>query len=463
MMDEAAVQEKSLDSWGLDSQVVANLQSMGLQYLFPVQASILQTILSPFPPHRDVCVCAPTGSGKTLAYALPLTQILINEQKNRVVRQLRVLVLVPTRDLALQVKGVFDKVVVGTSIKVGIVIGQTSFHEEQRSLVPNDTDTTLHHGSPSLVDVLIATPGRLIDHMQGTKGFTLAFLTHLVVDEADRLLMQRYQDWLNRVLTAAHVNQSGSITQHQDFVSVTTLNPRVPIQDIQSWRSNLNPPLRKLLFSATLTRNPTKIANLKLSNPRYFTTASVPGRYVIPDSLVEYLILSKGGEKPLVLLGLLRKEGFGGVIASEEQKKMKKEAEEEGEGKGEGEGDKKEEMAIEPIAEESQSKKRAIVFVSSVEATHRLYQLLTIMGLKEVAEYSGHLPQASRTSILNSFRQGEIRTLIWFGCDDAWYGLARRRSGDQLRRTSPHQDLRSQSWSYSSSRQERNFLHSAQT
>jgi len=124
---------------------------------------------------------------------------------------------------------------------------------------------------------------------------------------------------------------------------------------------------------------------------------------------VEYLILSGGGEKPLVLLGLLRKEGFGGVISSEKPSIEPKETEKNDDAM-DVETKKPEEATKEA------TKKRAIVFVSSVEATHRLYQLLTIMGLKDVAEYSGHLPQAARTSILNKFRKGEIRTLI---CSDA--------------------------------------------
>ena len=63
----------------------------------------------------------------------------------------------------------------------------------------------------SLVDIIIATPGRLVEHLQETPGFTLQHLRFLVVDEADRLLMQSYQDWLSKVLAAVHTTPEGRL------------------------------------------------------------------------------------------------------------------------------------------------------------------------------------------------------------------------------------------------------------
>lgn len=95
---------------------------------------------------------------------------------SRIIIRLRVLVLLPTRDLVLQVKQVFDQIAEGTNLKIAAIFGQTSFKQEQESLVPLN-----NFSGDSLVDILIATPGRLMDHLNGTKGFTLEHLQYLVI------------------------------------------------------------------------------------------------------------------------------------------------------------------------------------------------------------------------------------------------------------------------------------------
>jgi superfamily II DNA/RNA helicase len=433
---------RSLESWMdlLDGRLITNLKRMGLTSLFPIQAAILPTVLADFPPRRDICVCAPTGSGKTLAYALPLVQRLLLQQQPFgffSVRRLRVLILVPTRDLALQVKSVFDKLILDTPLRVAVVIGQSSFIEEQHLLVPSSSSSSDPFSSSfsssseseegvSLVDLLIATPGRLVDHIQETRGFTLEHLTHLVVDEADRLLMQRYQDWLNRVLTATHSSKQGEISMGDSLSSSSSSSslspssstlqiiPRNPRQLIggterQSWRQGLSgPPLRKLLFSATLTKNPAKIASLRLSNPKYFMSSTVPGRYRIPDTLTEFLVMCKATEKPLILLGLLNSTSLGEQQEEEEDKMeveekepKKKKAKKDKKSKKAKEGNEREEK------KENTKKKRTLVFTSSIEATHRLCSLLKLLKAgNSIAEYSAHLPQSKRTQILKEFKEG---------------------------------------------------------
>lgn len=79
------------------------LQKMGISSLFPVQVGVWQETIGPGSFERDLCINSPTGSGKTLAYALPIVQML----STRAVRCLRALVVLPTRDLALQVINLF--------------------------------------------------------------------------------------------------------------------------------------------------------------------------------------------------------------------------------------------------------------------------------------------------------------------------------------------------------------------
>jgi ATP-dependent RNA helicase DDX51/DBP6 len=160
------------------------LQNMGFKTLFPVQIAVWQETIGPGAFERDLCINSPTGSGKTLAYALPIVQML----STRAVKCLRALVVLPTRDLALQVKQVFAAIAPAVGLSVGLAVGQSSIADEISELIkkpeheagicydPQDVLQELQ----SSVDILVATPGRLMDHITTTKGFTLEHLCYLV-------------------------------------------------------------------------------------------------------------------------------------------------------------------------------------------------------------------------------------------------------------------------------------------
>lgn len=119
--------------------------------------------------------------------------------------RLRALIVLPTRDLCIQVKETFDTFIKGTDLKIATSTGQNSFTHEQNILVGESyVSGPPMLGGHSRVDVLITTPGRLIDHIKSTPNFTLQHLRYLVVDEADRLLNQSFQDWLYHILSAIH-------------------------------------------------------------------------------------------------------------------------------------------------------------------------------------------------------------------------------------------------------------------
>lgn len=221
----------------------------------------------------------------------------------RVVTRLRALVVLPTRDLCIQVKETFETFVKGTDLKIATSTGQNSFAHEQNILV-GDINSPVVLGGNSRIDVLITTPGRLIDHIKSTPNFTLQHLRFLVIDEADRLLNQSFQDWLHHILTAIHPserrltekghkgNMDTLVQQKQlsdderlglGLVQIKTDEYGFPIHDaiapgfLPSFfdlpESDVEDPkalsVQKLLFSATLTRNPAKIASLQLSDPQY--------------------------------------------------------------------------------------------------------------------------------------------------------------------------------------------------
>lgn len=182
--------------------------------LIPHLASLPLTPL-PTTTLNDYLVSAPTGSGKTLSYGVPIIHVL----SSRIVTRLRALIILPTRDLVMQVRETMDELARGTGLKIATATGQHSFSHEQAVLVgaqlnhhhhqkdvtsmttPDDNvESSARSGGTSKVDILIATPGRLLDHLRETPGFTLQHLRFLVIDEADRLLTQSFQDWLNQVL-----------------------------------------------------------------------------------------------------------------------------------------------------------------------------------------------------------------------------------------------------------------------
>jgi ATP-dependent RNA helicase DDX51/DBP6 len=124
--------------------------------------------------------------------------------------------VLPTRDLVLQVRDVFEQFSRGTGLKIGTATGQHSFGHEQSTLV-GDLPSSSGGGSSlpqrslqggnGKIDILVCTPGRLMDHLKATPGFSLQHLRFLVIDEADRLLNQSFNDWLKTILS--HIEIGG--------------------------------------------------------------------------------------------------------------------------------------------------------------------------------------------------------------------------------------------------------------
>ncbi|KAK4440192.1 DEAD-box ATP-dependent RNA helicase 1 [Sesamum alatum] len=350
----------------LDNRLKKALHNMGISSLFPVQVAVWQETIGPGFFERDLCINSPTGSGKTIAYALPIVQKL----STRFIKCLRALVVLPTRDLALQVKEVFDALAPAVGLSVGLAVGQSSIADEIAELIRKPTlDADIWFDSEyvppeqrSAVDILVATPGRLMDHINNTKGFTLEHLHYLVVDETDRLLREAYQSWLPNVLKLAY-------SQNQNpFPCTDGIVPTFGVlKTIRSFgRGKPHPRLAKMVLSATLTQDPSKLAQLDLHYPLYLTTGQ--RRYQLPEQLKSFKVLCKSKLKPLYLLALL----------------------------------------------ESLQGEKCIVFTSSVDSTHRLCTLLNFFDDLQIKikEYSRLQRQSIRSKTLKAFRAGEIQVLI---------------------------------------------------
>ncbi|QCK87629.1 DEAD/DEAH box helicase [Phreatobacter aquaticus] len=158
----------SFSELGLSAKVQAAVASAGYTNPTPIQEQAIPQVLA----RRDVLGIAQTGTGKTAAFTLPMLTML--EQGRARARMPRTLILEPTRELAAQVEENFVKYGVNHKLTVALLIGGVSF---------GDQDAKLTRG----VDVLIATPGRLLDHFERGR-LLLTGVELLVIDEADRML-----------------------------------------------------------------------------------------------------------------------------------------------------------------------------------------------------------------------------------------------------------------------------------
>ena len=158
----------SFSHLGLSEKVLAAVAAAGYTTPTPIQEQAIPHVLA----RRDVLGIAQTGTGKTAAFTLPMLTML--EKGRARARMPRTLILEPTRELAAQVEESFVKYGVNHKLNVALLIGGVSF---------DDQDTKLTRG----VDVLIATPGRLLDHFERGE-LLLTGVELLVIDEADRML-----------------------------------------------------------------------------------------------------------------------------------------------------------------------------------------------------------------------------------------------------------------------------------
>ena len=158
----------SFSNLGLSDKVLASIETAGYKTPTPIQEQAIPHVLA----HRDVLGIAQTGTGKTAAFVLPMLTML--EKGRARARMPRTLILEPTRELAAQVAEHFEKYGKNHKLNVALIIGGVSFDNQDAKLLRG-------------VDVLIATPGRLLDHSERGR-LLLSGCELLIIDEADRML-----------------------------------------------------------------------------------------------------------------------------------------------------------------------------------------------------------------------------------------------------------------------------------
>ncbi|KDR84777.1 hypothetical protein GALMADRAFT_233126 [Galerina marginata CBS 339.88] len=232
----------------LSAPTTRALAEMGMETMTPVQAKSIPVLLA----GKDVLGAARTGSGKTLAFLIPAIELL-HRLKFKPMNGTGIIIITPTRELALQIFGVARDLMKYHSQTFGIVIGGANRRAEEEKLVKG-------------VNLVVATPGRLWDHLRDTKGFVRRNLKALIIDEADRIL------------------EIGFEQQMKDIIAM------LPKEDRQS-----------MLFSATQTTKVTDLARISLRpGPVHIdvdkeestsTVATLSQGYVVCPSERRFLLL----------------------------------------------------------------------------------------------------------------------------------------------------------------------------
>ncbi|XP_057333054.1 probable ATP-dependent RNA helicase DDX47 [Microplitis mediator] len=197
---------------------------------------------------KDVIGLAETGSGKTAAFALPILQGLLENPQ-----RFFALVLTPTRELAYQISEQFQALGSGIGVKSVVIVGGMEMVSQALMLMKKP-------------HIIIATPGRLLDHLKNTKGFNLRSLKYLVMDEADRILNQDFEKELDEILRA------------------------IPRER------------RTLLFSATMTKKVKKLQRASLNNP---VKVEVSTKYQTVEKLDQYYLFVPAKFKDVYLVHIL--------------------------------------------------------------------------------------------------------------------------------------------------------------
>ena len=171
----------TFNSFGLSASILKAVEKTGYTQPTPIQEKAIPPILK----KRDVLASAQTGTGKTAGFTLPMLQILSSNRREGK-RQIRALVLTPTRELAAQVHDNIRTYSEFLDIRSAVVFGGVKINPQK---------ATLRNG----VDILVATPGRLLD-LHSQKDLTLNHIEILVLDEADRMLDMGFIRDINRII-----------------------------------------------------------------------------------------------------------------------------------------------------------------------------------------------------------------------------------------------------------------------
>ncbi|KAL0592073.1 hypothetical protein ABG067_000726 [Albugo candida] len=221
--------DQTFEQLGVDATLCEAIASLGWSKPSKIQQEAI--------PHglagRDLIGLAETGSGKTGAFVIPILQSLLRSPQ-----RLYALVLAPTRELAYQISEQFEALGASIGLKCACVVGGIDMMNQQIALARKP-------------HIIIATPGRLVDHLENTKGFSLRTIRFLVLDEADRMLSMDFEEEINQI-----------------------------VQLMPSERNTY-------LFSATMTSKVAKLQRASLLNP---IKIEITHKFATPENLRQHYL-----------------------------------------------------------------------------------------------------------------------------------------------------------------------------
>ena len=247
-------------SLNLDAQILRAIEEEGYTEPTPIQAQAIPHVLA----GRDLMAMAQTGTGKTAAFTLPLLQRLLphaSTSASPARHPIRALILAPTRELAIQVEKSVETYSKHVPLRSTVVFGGIDIKTQKPALMKG-------------VEILVATPGRLLDHVE-SRNLMLNQVQILILDEADRMLDMGFMPDLKRILT---------------------LLPRQR---------------QTLLFSATFSDDIKKLAQDFLANP---VTVEAERRNTAAETVKQSVLMVDHGNKFSVLADLIRSRGLKQVL-----------------------------------------------------------------------------------------------------------------------------------------------------
>ncbi|KAF6821729.1 ATP-dependent rrna helicase rrp3 [Colletotrichum plurivorum] len=270
--------KKTFKDLGIVESLCEACDALGYKHPTPIQAQSIPLALQ----NRDIIGLAETGSGKTAAFALPILQALLEKPQ-----AFFGLVLAPTRELAAQIAQVFEGLGSLINLRCAVIVGGMDMVAQGIALGKKP-------------HIVVATPGRLVDHLEKTKGFSLRSLKYLVMDEADRLLDMDFGPSIDKILKFIP-------RERRTFLFSATMSSK--IESLQ--RASLRDPLR-----------------VSISSNKYQTVSTLLQHYLfIPypqkDTYLVYLANEFAGQKIVIftrtvaeaqrLAILLRTLGFSAI------------------------------------------------------------------------------------------------------------------------------------------------------
>ena len=440
-----AAKTTSFAELGTQPYYVKRLERLGFKNALAVQTALLPMLHNGFEQHLgDICVSAKTGSGKTMAYLLPIIEAL----KDQAAPMLSAVVVVPSRQLVNQALQVAEELCAGTRIKVGTALGNVPLATEQKELVklraqynPQRAKQLHAEASQQLetgfversgmledlmrmpqdhiprydsgVDILICTPGRLVEHIEHTTGFLLKSVRWLVIDEADQLLNQNFQGWASVLMNALHSDTPSEFMNAQERLRQRE-NGTIWSIALPSRRQ-----LTKIVLSATMEKDLTKLGTLKLRRPKLVVVQdeSVEDQplqteenvFELPSTLDEYAApVNDGANKPLHLLHALTNYVFAGIKTSADQESSDSDS---SDSDSSSEDDSEAEGSMSIASHIS----RVLIFTKSTESASRLSHLLSELE-PSFKKYMKTMTRASTAEaarkLLKSFNTGDVKILI---------------------------------------------------